>query len=67
MTKDMLGTDINVGDNIVYYNGIYVVKSIRKSYCVAMLQSDAKNPRNKTVYAPFCVNITKLIKDLENV
>ena len=63
MTKDMLGTDINVGDSIVYYNGIYIVKSIRKSYCVARLQTDAKNPRNKTVYTPFCVNITKLIKE----
>ena len=67
MTKDMLGTDINVGDSVVYYNGIYVVKSIRKSYCIAILQSDAIKPRNKSIYAPLCVNITRLIKELENV
>lgn len=61
MTTDMLGQEIKVGSIICYYNFLYIVKSLGKSYVKAKLKDPSPTTSNKTIYTRQCIVIDKLL------
>lgn len=63
--KDLLGNEVNIGDIIVHYNNLYIVKGIspKETSATLFLKDPSPTTRNKVGYYTEIINVTSLIKE----
>lgn len=62
---DAIGNEVKIGDTVVHYNNLYVVKSISKgeTYAGLFLKNPSPTSRNKKAYYREIINVTSLLKE----
>lgn len=63
--KDLLGNEVNIGDIIVHYNNLYIVKGIspKGAFATLFLKDPSRTTRNKVGHYTEIINVTSLIKE----